>query len=112
MSYMQPIVPSKTAQRIAFVAVPGFQFMSLAALAAFEFAGKIAEEELYEVSVLSETGGLGRGSLGTPTRTRSIHHGSHDTLIVGVGDTGSPSSPALVSLLQRVAASTRRPEAI
>jgi transcriptional regulator GlxA family with amidase domain len=105
-------MPSTTAQRIAFVAVPGFQFMSVAALAAFEFAGKIAGEDLYEVSVLSETGGLVRSSLGTTIDTRPFDDVSYDTVIVGGGNTVMPTSPALIAFLQRSATSSRRLAAI
>jgi transcriptional regulator GlxA family with amidase domain len=106
-------MPSKiVTQRIAFVAVPGFQFMSVAALAAFEFAGKIAGENLYEVSVLSETGGAVRSSLGMTIDTRSFDHESYDTVIVGGGNTVVPTSPALIAFLQRSAKSSRRLAAI
>lgn len=106
-------MPSKTVtQRIAFVAVPGFQFMSVAALAAFEFAGKIAGENLYEVSVLSETGGAVRSSLGMTIDTRPFDHESYDTVIVGGGNTVVPTSPALIAFLQRSAKSSRRLAAI
>jgi transcriptional regulator GlxA family with amidase domain len=106
-------MPSKTVtQRIAFVAVPGFQFMSVAALAAFEFAGKIASENLYEVSVLSETGGAVRSSLGMTIDTRPFDHESYDTVIVGGGNTVVPTSPALIAFLQRSAKSSRRLAAI
>lgn len=106
-------MPSKTVtQRIAFVAVPGFQFMSVAALAAFEFAGKIAGENLYEVNVLSETGGAVRSSLGMTIDTKPFDHESYDTVIVGGGNTVVPTSPALIAFLQRSAKSSRRLAAI
>jgi transcriptional regulator GlxA family with amidase domain len=105
-------MPSTTAQRVAFVAVPGFQFMSVAALAAFEFAGKIAGEDLYEVSVLSETGGLVRSSLGTTIDTRPFDDVSYDTVIIGGGNTVMPTSPALIAFLRKSATSSRRLAAI
>jgi transcriptional regulator GlxA family with amidase domain len=106
-------MPSKTVtQRIAFVAVPDFQFMSVAALAAFEFAGKIAGENLYEVSVLSETGGAVRSSLGMTIDTKPFDHESYDTVIVGGGNTVVPTSPALIAFLRRSAKSSRRLAAI
>jgi transcriptional regulator GlxA family with amidase domain len=106
-------MPSTTVtQRIAFVAVPGFQFMSVAALAAFEFAGKIAGENLYEVNVLSETGGAVRSSLGMTIDTKPFDHESYDTVIVGGGNTVVPTSPALIAFLQRSAKSSRRLAAI
>ena len=50
--------------RIAFVALPGFRMMSLASLSVFEFANSEAGEPVYELHLLSETGGLVPTSLG------------------------------------------------
>jgi transcriptional regulator GlxA family with amidase domain len=99
-------------QRIAFVVVPGFQFMSVAALAAFEFASMIADEQLYEISVLSETGGAIQSSLGMTIDTRPFDNGSYDTVIVGGGNAVVPTSPALIAFLQNSVKSSRRLAAI
>jgi transcriptional regulator GlxA family with amidase domain len=110
---MQLIMPSTTAAlRIAFVAIPGFQFVSVAALAAFEFASKIAGEDLYEVSVLSETGGAVRSSLGMTIDTAPFDRRSYDTVIVGGGNAIVPTSPALIAFLRKSAKSSRRLAAI
>jgi transcriptional regulator GlxA family with amidase domain len=42
---------------IAFVALPGFRMMTLASLSAFELANSEAGEPVYELHLLSETGG-------------------------------------------------------
>ena len=42
--------------KIGFLLSPGFQMMSLAALSAFELANVAAEETLYEIEMLSESG--------------------------------------------------------
>ena len=50
-------------QRIGFTLFPGFQVMSFAVISAFEFANREIGEPVYDVHLLSETGG--------PVRTRS-----------------------------------------
>ena len=51
-------------QRIGFVVLPGFQTMSFAVLSVFEFANKEMAEPVYNVRLLSETGGSIRSSIG------------------------------------------------
>lgn len=58
--------------RIGFVLTPGFQMMSLAAASAFEFANLVAGEKVYEMEILSETGGLLSNSLGIPIETHKL----------------------------------------
>jgi transcriptional regulator GlxA family with amidase domain len=43
--------------RVAFVAIPNFGAMALAALSAFDFANLVEEKRVYKVTVLSEKGG-------------------------------------------------------
>ena len=56
-------------QRIGFVVLPGFQVMSLAALSVFEFANKEIGEPVYDVHLLSETGGSIHSSIGISVAT-------------------------------------------
>ena len=51
-------------QRIGFIVLPGFQMMSVAVLSAFEFANVEMGEPVYDVHLLSETGGSVRSSIG------------------------------------------------
>ncbi|MEJ1977588.1 MAG: hypothetical protein WDN49_17240 [Acetobacteraceae bacterium] len=44
-------------QRIGFVVFPGFQLMGFAAVSVFEFTNRTVGEPLYDVHLLSETGG-------------------------------------------------------
>ena len=69
--------------RIAFVALPGFRMMSLASLSAFELANSEAGEPVYELDLLSETGGLVPTSLGFGIMTEPLNDGPFDTVIVG-----------------------------
>jgi transcriptional regulator GlxA family with amidase domain len=51
-------------RRIGFVLSPGFHVMSFAALSVFECANNEMGEPVYDVRLLSETGGLMRSSIG------------------------------------------------
>ena len=44
-------------QRIGFIVLPGFQMMSVVALSVFELANGEIGEPVYDVHLLSETGG-------------------------------------------------------
>jgi transcriptional regulator GlxA family with amidase domain len=99
-------------QRIAFVVVPNFQVMSAAALAAFEFANLTAGEAIYDVSVLSETGGPIHSSLGMTMDTRPFNDASYDTVIIGGGNEIVEASPALVAFIRNSLTTSRRVAAI
>ena len=45
-------------RRIGFIAFPNFQVLSLTTLSVFECANMLAHEPLYDLHILSETGGL------------------------------------------------------
>ncbi|MBA8902292.1 MULTISPECIES: GlxA family transcriptional regulator [unclassified Phyllobacterium] len=95
-------------QRIGFVVFPDFQMMSLAAASVFEFANIEAEETIYDVHLLSETGGPIRNSIGLAMQTEPFNDAAFDTLIVG-GATGiAPSRPGLVAFMQREMNRARR----
>ena len=57
-------------QRVGFIVLPGFQMMSVGALSVFEFANKEAGEPVYDVHLLSETGGSILSSIGISVATR------------------------------------------
>ena len=94
--------------RIGFVLVPGFQLMSLAAASAFEFANLAARERLYEIEILSETGGAVSNSFGVPIDTRPVALGLHDTLIFGTRVALEPPAARLVDFARAAARDSRR----
>jgi transcriptional regulator GlxA family with amidase domain len=99
-------------QRIGFILIPRFQLMSLAAASVFEFANMLSGEPLYEICVLSETGGPVGSSLDMIIETAPFEPGDIDTLIVGAG-IGSPQPTAgLLDLLRSAEGSVRRIAAI
>ena len=59
-------------QRIGFIVFPGFQVMSCAAMSVFEFANKEVGEPVYDVRLLSETGGSVRSSIGFSVETEPL----------------------------------------
>src|SRR5439155_26477111 len=70
-------------QRIGFIVLPGFQMMSVASLSVFEFANKEVAEPVYDVHLLSETGGPIRSSIGFSVETEPLDDTNFDTVIVG-----------------------------
>jgi transcriptional regulator GlxA family with amidase domain len=95
-------------QRIGFVVLPNFQNMYFAALSVFEFANISAGEQLYEIELLSEHGGLVPNSLGNKTETRPFGDPAYDTLLVGGGTASVTASPGVVDFVQRAHKSCRR----
>src|SRR5882757_8184709 len=83
-------------QGIGFIVLPGFQVMSLAALSVFEFANKEMGEPVYEVRLLSETGGSIRTSIGMRVAAEPFDDTDFDTLIVGGRALVEPSTPGLI----------------
>jgi transcriptional regulator GlxA family with amidase domain len=94
--------------RTAFVVSPGFQMMSFAAMSVFEMANYTAGKELYDIHLLSESGGAVPSSLGMPIETKRFRKQSFDTLIVGGLLAPTPSSNGLLSFLRNALPLTRR----
>ena len=95
-------------QRIGFVVLPGFQVMSLAALSVFEFANKEMDEPVYDMSLLSETGGSVRSSIGISVATERFGRTRLDTLIVGGTSVIGSLTPGVVKFLRQALARYRR----
>jgi transcriptional regulator GlxA family with amidase domain len=100
-------------QRIGFVVFPGYQVMAFAAIPVFEFANLHAGETLYDVQLLSETGGSIRSSIGlavetVPLDNASFEGTSFDTLILGGGTEIAPSTPGLIEFVRQAPHRYRR----
>jgi transcriptional regulator GlxA family with amidase domain len=94
-------------QRIGFVVFPGFQVMSCAVMAVFEFANKEMGEPVYDVRLLSETGGSVRSSVGFSVATEPLGGRSFDTVIVG-GNPAGELTPRVIKFLRRALERYRR----
>jgi transcriptional regulator GlxA family with amidase domain len=93
-------------QRIGFVVSPGFRVMSFAVASVFEFANSERGEPVYDVRLLSETGGPVRTSLGMSVATEPFDETNFDTLIVGRGT--EPPTPGLIDFVRHAPARCRR----
>jgi len=98
--------------RIAFVALPGFRMMSLASLSVFELANSEMGEPVYELHVLSETGGLVPTSIGFGIMTEPLDgpldEAPFDTVIVGGSAVPGALTPGVTKFLQRAVQRSRR----
>jgi transcriptional regulator GlxA family with amidase domain len=88
-------------QRIGFIVFPGFQVMSFAVMSVFEFTNLEMGEPVYEVQLLSETGGSVRTSIGMSIAAERFDNANLDTLIVGGGTVIEPSTPGLIEFLRQ-----------
>lgn len=94
-------------RQIGFILEDGFQVMGMAALSAFEFVNVELDTEAYRLTVMSETGGPVRSSLGVRVETAPLTD-FPDTLMV-VGElTPKPSSPGLRTYIAEAGRQSRR----
>lgn len=98
--------------RVGIVLYPGFQTMNLGVTAVLETANFTAEQPLYEIVLVSETGGLVRSSAGFSVDTQAFDGGGFDTLLVVGDNEASDISASLVAFLQKSATKCRRIGAI
>jgi transcriptional regulator GlxA family with amidase domain len=97
-------------QRIGLIVFPGFQVMSCAVISAFELANREIGEPVYDVRLLSETGGSVRASIGISVATDPFDRTKFDTLITGGGT--EPPTPGLIKFVRRALGRYRRIAAI
>jgi transcriptional regulator GlxA family with amidase domain len=95
-------------QRVGFVTFPNFGAMGLAALSTFEHANLTKGEQVYEVTLLSETGGPVRSSAGFSVMTEPFGETVFDTLIIGASTRVDRPTPAVVDFIGRSMGSARR----
>jgi transcriptional regulator GlxA family with amidase domain len=96
-------------QRTGFIIFDGFQSMVLAALSVFEYANHTLGKPLYDLSMISEKGGLIRSSTGMKIGTDAFDRKAFDTLIIGGHpNTALPSSPGMLIYLRKEEKSARR----
>lgn len=95
-------------QRIGFIVFPEFQVMGFAAISVFEFANLAAGRAVYDVRLLSETGGPVRTSAGLTVETRPFDRTAYDTVIVGGGTEIAPTPAGVIRFMQKSMARSRR----
>jgi transcriptional regulator GlxA family with amidase domain len=99
-------------QRVGLIVFPGCAPISFAALSVFEVANVFADAPVYDLRILSETGGAVGMSLGMSVSTEAFDDGAYDTLIVGGGLTVETPSPGLIAFLREAPERVRRVAAI
>jgi transcriptional regulator GlxA family with amidase domain len=95
-------------QRIGFVVLPGFQMLSVTALSVFEFANGEIGEPVYDVHLLSETGGPIRSSIGISVATEPFDDRNFDTLMVGGSAVAGSLTPGVIKFLRQALERSRR----
>src|SRR5712671_2028516 len=113
MSYtrrFRTLAQGEPMQRIGLIVFPGIQVMSCAVISAFEFANREMGETVYDVCLLSETGGSIRASIGMSVATDPFDRTKFDTLITGGGT--EPPTPGLIKFARRALGRCRRIAAI
>ncbi|TDK29867.1 GlxA family transcriptional regulator [Rhizobium deserti] len=70
-------------RHIGFIMENGFQVMGMAALSAFEFANETIGSEAYRLTVMSESGGSIRSSLGIGIETQPLADFPDTLMVVG-----------------------------
>src|SRR3984957_18429246 len=95
-------------QRIGFIALQGFEVLSVGALSVFEYANKEMDEPVYDMHLLSETGGALRSSIGISVATDPFDDTNFDTLIVGGSAVIGSVTPSLIRFLRRALVRCRR----
>jgi transcriptional regulator GlxA family with amidase domain len=95
-------------RRIGFVVFPGVQVMGFAAITAFEVTNLVLGKPAYEVTLLSEAGGLVRTSAGFGVETEAFSERSFDTVMIGAGTQIEPMTPGLLAFVRRSIKTSRR----
>jgi transcriptional regulator GlxA family with amidase domain len=95
-------------QRIGFIVLPGFQTLSLSTLSVFELANWKMSEAVYEVHLLSETGGSVRSSIGVSVATEPFDETNFDTVMVGGSAVAGALTPGVIKFLRQALQRSRR----
>ncbi|MDB6087412.1 MAG: AraC family transcriptional regulator [Gammaproteobacteria bacterium] len=94
--------------RIGLVIFPGAQVLSLAPVSVFEMANRTSGKPLYDVRLLSESGGPIQMSMGVRIETEAFDEPDFDTLIVGGATEIEEASPKLLAFVRKSLDMSRR----
>lgn len=93
---------------IGFVVFPDFHLLGFAAVSAFETANRVLDEPSYQVTLLSESGGLVSASAGFRIETKPFGDEVFDTVVLASGLETDITSPALMDFVRRSIRTSRR----
>jgi transcriptional regulator GlxA family with amidase domain len=95
-------------QRIGFIVLPGFQMLSVSALSVFELANLEMGEPVYDLHLLSETGGSIRSSIGIGVATEPFDDTKFDTVMVGGSAVAGALTSGVIEFLRQALQRSRR----
>lgn len=95
-------------QHVGLILYPGFQVLGLSMSASFEIANIVAQKAVYDITLLSEHGGLVQTSAGFGVDTQAFDDRRFDTLILMGDNIVRPASAGLIDYLRRSLPFTRR----
>jgi transcriptional regulator GlxA family with amidase domain len=93
---------------IGFVVFPNFHLLAFAAVTAFETANIVLGEPAYEITLLSETGGLVPASAGFRVETQPFGDAAFDTVMFGSGIETDIITPGLTAFVRSSLKTSRR----
>jgi transcriptional regulator GlxA family with amidase domain len=94
--------------RIGYVVFPDFQVMGFTAITVFELANLTAGRRVYDVTLLSESGGPVRASAGFTVNTQPFGRKAFDTVMVAGATRIEPLSPKVLAFIRRSLKTSRR----
>src|ERR1700754_2126690 len=94
--------------KIGLVVFPEFYLMGFAAVTAFELANLVLGEAAYDVTVLSEAGGMVTSSAGIRVESRRLDDEIFDTVMFASGAATDTASSALEDFVRRSLRTSRR----
>lgn len=94
--------------RIGLIVFPDFYLMGFSAITAFELANFVLGETAYDVTVLSETGGMVTASAGVRVDSRPLGDDVFDTVLIASGVATDTVTPALESFIRHSVRTSRR----
>ncbi|MFK3740672.1 GlxA family transcriptional regulator [Massilia sp. TN1-12] len=101
-------------KQIGLLLPPGFQALDFMASTVFEVANTLLDEPCYEVTVLSEHGGMLASSSGIQVLTAPVTRYDYDTLLVAgqMMPGAAPASDGFLDILRRAGQESRRVAAL
>ncbi|MFC0401452.1 GlxA family transcriptional regulator [Paraburkholderia rhizosphaerae] len=94
--------------KIGLVVFPDFYLMGFSAITAFELANFVLGETAYDVTVLSEAGGLVTASAGVRVESQPLGDEVFDTVMFASGAATDTATPALKDFIKRSVRTSRR----
>src|SRR5258705_5170083 len=95
-------------QRIGLIFLPVFQLLTVSALSVLKLGNWEMGEPVYDVHLLSETGGSIRSSIGIGVATEPFDDTNFDTLMVGGSAVAGALTPGVIKFLRQALQRSRR----